>query len=64
MYVCGGNLHLFCGQNTDSEEEVQPVQKSKKPPEKKVSAPKLGKALKRHPVVYISETGKEEINHY
>ncbi|XP_054019968.1 replication factor C subunit 1 [Dryobates pubescens] len=46
--------------DSDSEEEVQPVQKSKKPPEIKAAAPKLGKVLKRDPVVYISETDEED----
>lgn len=48
---------MSCAQNTDSEEELQSVQKSKKSPEKKAAAPKLGKVLKRDPVVYISESG-------
>lgn len=48
---------MCCGQNTDSEEEVQSVRKSKKSPEKKAAASKPGKVLKRDPVVYISETG-------
>ncbi|KFP81624.1 Replication factor C subunit 1, partial [Apaloderma vittatum] len=43
-------------QNTDSEEEVQSVKKSKKPSEKEAAPSKLGKVLKRDPVVYISET--------
>ncbi|KGL93187.1 Replication factor C subunit 1, partial [Charadrius vociferus] len=42
--------------DSDSEEEVQPVKKSKKPSEKKAATSKLGKVLKRDPVVYISET--------
>lgn len=48
---------MCCGQNTDSEEEVQSVKKSKKPSEKKAATSKLGKVLKQHPVVYVSETG-------
>uniref|UniRef100_A0A8C0AMY6 Replication factor C subunit 1 n=1 Tax=Buteo japonicus TaxID=224669 RepID=A0A8C0AMY6_9AVES len=44
----------------DSEEEVQSVKKSKKPPEKKAATSKLGKVLKQHPVVYISETDEED----
>ncbi|KAM9660947.1 replication factor C subunit 1 isoform 1-T1 [Morphnus guianensis] len=43
--------------DSDSEEEVQSVKKSKKPSEKKAATSKLGKVLKQHPVVYISETG-------
>uniref|UniRef100_A0A8D2QK20 Replication factor C subunit 1 n=1 Tax=Zonotrichia albicollis TaxID=44394 RepID=A0A8D2QK20_ZONAL len=54
------NLHLCCGQNTDSEEEVQSVKKSKKSPEKKAAASKPGKVLKRDPVVYISETDEDD----
>uniref|UniRef100_A0A8U8B5C4 Replication factor C subunit 1 n=1 Tax=Geospiza parvula TaxID=87175 RepID=A0A8U8B5C4_GEOPR len=54
------NLHLCCGQNTDSEEEVQSVKKSKKSPEKKAAASKSGKVLKRDPVVYISETDEDD----
>ncbi|KFZ56599.1 Replication factor C subunit 1, partial [Antrostomus carolinensis] len=42
--------------DSDSEEEVQSVKKSKKLSEKKAATSKLGKGLKRHPVVYISET--------
>lgn len=48
---------MCCGQNTDSEEGVQSVKKSKKPSEKKAATSKLGKVLKQHPVVYVSETG-------
>lgn len=33
------------------------MKKSKKPSEKKAASSKLGKVLKRDPVVYISETG-------
>ena len=33
------------------------MKKSKKPSEKKAATSKLGKVLKRDPVVYISETG-------
>ncbi|EOA93374.1 Replication factor C subunit 1 [Anas platyrhynchos] len=42
--------------DSDSEEEVQSVKKSKKPSEKKAATSKLGKVLKQHPVVYVSET--------
>ncbi|KFQ81902.1 Replication factor C subunit 1, partial [Phoenicopterus ruber ruber] len=42
--------------DSDSEEEVQSVKKSKKPSEKKAATSKLGKVLKQDPVVYISET--------
>uniref|UniRef100_A0A8C0ZJM6 Replication factor C subunit 1 n=1 Tax=Cyanistes caeruleus TaxID=156563 RepID=A0A8C0ZJM6_CYACU len=54
------NIHLCCGQNTDSEEEVQSVKKSKKSPEKKAATSKLGKVLKQDPVVYISETDEDD----
>lgn len=57
MYVCSRNLHLWCVQNTDSEEEVQSVKKSKKESEKKAATSKRDKVLKQDPVVYISETG-------
>ncbi|KFO80382.1 Replication factor C subunit 1, partial [Cuculus canorus] len=46
--------------DSDSEEEVQPVKKSKKPSEKKAATSKLGKVLKQDPVVYISETDEED----
>ncbi|XP_075276823.1 replication factor C subunit 1 isoform X1 [Opisthocomus hoazin] len=46
--------------DSDSEEEVQSVKKSKKPSEKKAATSKLGKVLKRDPVVYISETDEED----
>ncbi|PKU35194.1 replication factor c subunit 1 [Limosa lapponica baueri] len=46
--------------DSDSEEEVQPVKKSKKPSENKAAASKLGKVVKRDPVVYISETDEED----
>ncbi|KFO10864.1 Replication factor C subunit 1, partial [Balearica regulorum gibbericeps] len=42
--------------DSDSEEEVQSVKKSKKPSERKTATSKLGKVLKQDPVVYISET--------
>uniref|UniRef100_A0A8C9FB15 Replication factor C subunit 1 n=1 Tax=Pavo cristatus TaxID=9049 RepID=A0A8C9FB15_PAVCR len=58
--VHGRNVHSCCGQNTDSEEEVQSVKKTKKPSEKKAATPKLGKVLKQHPVVYVSETDEED----
>uniref|UniRef100_A0A8C3U455 Replication factor C subunit 1 n=1 Tax=Catharus ustulatus TaxID=91951 RepID=A0A8C3U455_CATUS len=54
------NTHLSCAQNTDSEEELQSVQKSKKTPEKKAAASKLGKVLKQDPVVYISESDEDD----
>uniref|UniRef100_A0A8C2U6F4 Replication factor C subunit 1 n=1 Tax=Coturnix japonica TaxID=93934 RepID=A0A8C2U6F4_COTJA len=54
------NVHLCYGQNTDSEEEVPSVKKPKKPLEKTAAAPKLGKGLKQHPVVYVSETDEED----
>lgn len=59
--VYGRNVHLFCGQNTDSEEEVQSVKKTKKASEKKAAAPKLGQVPKQHPVVYVSETGNGNV---
>ncbi|XP_065489219.1 replication factor C subunit 1 [Caloenas nicobarica] len=46
--------------DSDSEEEVQSAKKSKKPSEKKAATSKLGKVLKRDPVVYISETDEED----
>ncbi|XP_069712280.1 replication factor C subunit 1 [Phaenicophaeus curvirostris] len=46
--------------DSDSEEEVQSVKKSKKTPEKKAATSKLGKVLKQDPVVYISETDEED----
>nr|XP_013041457.2 replication factor C subunit 1 isoform X5 [Anser cygnoides] len=46
--------------DSDSEEEVQSVKKSKKPSEKKAATPKLGKVLKQHPVVYVSETDEDD----
>ncbi|XP_009278447.1 PREDICTED: replication factor C subunit 1 [Aptenodytes forsteri] len=46
--------------DSDSEEEVQSVKKSKKPSEKKAATSKLGKVLKQDPVVYISETDEED----
>ncbi|KAF4790402.1 Replication factor C subunit 1 [Turdus rufiventris] len=46
--------------DSDSEEELQSVQKSKKSPEKKAAASKLGKVLKRDPVVYISESDEDD----
>ncbi|OPJ71031.1 replication factor C subunit 1 [Patagioenas fasciata monilis] len=46
--------------DSDSEEEVQSAKKSKKPSEKKEVTSKLGKVLKRDPVVYISETDEED----
>ncbi|XP_064918690.1 replication factor C subunit 1 [Columba livia] len=46
--------------DSDSEEEVQSAKKSKKPSEKKAVTSKLGKVLKRDPVVYISETDEED----
>ncbi|NXL95687.1 RFC1 factor, partial [Alectura lathami] len=46
--------------DSDSEEEVQSVKKPKKPSEKKAAAPKLGKVLKQHPVVYVSETDDDD----
>ena len=59
--VHGRNVHLCCCQNTDSEEEVQSVKKTKKPSEKKAATPELGKVLKQHPVVYVSETGNGNV---
>lgn len=59
--VYGRNIYLCCGQNTDSEEEVQSVKKTKKTSEKKAATPKLGKVLKQHPVVYVSETGNGNV---
>lgn len=55
--LCDLLKSVCCGQNTDSEEEVPSVKKSKKPPEKKADVSKPGKVQKRDPVVYISETG-------
>ncbi|XP_021252676.1 replication factor C subunit 1 isoform X2 [Numida meleagris] len=46
--------------DSDSEEEVQSVKKAKKPSEKKAATPKLGKVLKQHPVVYVSETDEDD----
>uniref|UniRef100_A0A8C3TZH5 Replication factor C subunit 1 n=1 Tax=Catharus ustulatus TaxID=91951 RepID=A0A8C3TZH5_CATUS len=46
--------------DSDSEEELQSVQKSKKTPEKKAAASKLGKVLKQDPVVYISESDEDD----
>ncbi|XP_064305374.1 replication factor C subunit 1 [Phalacrocorax carbo] len=46
--------------DSDSEEEVQSVKKSKKTPEKKAATSKLGKVRKQDPVVYISETDEED----
>ncbi|XP_075356062.1 replication factor C subunit 1 isoform X1 [Mycteria americana] len=46
--------------DSDSEEEVQSVKKSKKPSEKKAATSKLGKVLKQDPVAYISETDEED----
>ncbi|XP_065593183.1 replication factor C subunit 1 isoform X1 [Cyrtonyx montezumae] len=46
--------------DSDSEEEVQSVKKAKQPTEKKVAAPKPGKVLKQHPVVYVSETDEDD----
>ncbi|XP_074678460.1 replication factor C subunit 1 isoform X3 [Strix aluco] len=46
--------------DSDSEEEMQSVKKSKKPSEKKAATSKLGKVLKQDPVVYISETDEED----
>ncbi|XP_010135025.1 PREDICTED: replication factor C subunit 1, partial [Buceros rhinoceros silvestris] len=46
--------------DSDSEEEVQSVKKSKKPSEKKADISKPGKVQKRDPVVYISETDEED----
>ncbi|KAM6261652.1 replication factor C subunit 1 [Porphyrio hochstetteri] len=46
--------------DSDSEEEVQSVKKSKKPSEKKAATSKLAKGLKQDPVVYISETDEED----
>uniref|UniRef100_A0A8B9VRD3 Replication factor C subunit 1 n=1 Tax=Anas zonorhyncha TaxID=75864 RepID=A0A8B9VRD3_9AVES len=46
--------------DSDSEEEVQSVKKSKKPSEKKAATSKLGKVLKQHPVVYVSETDDDD----
>ncbi|NXC47618.1 RFC1 factor, partial [Penelope pileata] len=46
--------------DSDSEEEVQSVKKAKKPPEKKAATPKLGKVVKQHPVVYVSDTDEED----
>lgn len=55
--LCDLLKSVCCGQNADSEEEVQSVKKSKKPSEKKADASKPGKGQRRDPVVYISETG-------
>ncbi|XP_061848332.1 replication factor C subunit 1 isoform X2 [Colius striatus] len=46
--------------DSDSEEEVQSVKKSKKPSEKNAATSKPGRVLKRDPVVYISETDEED----
>uniref|UniRef100_A0A8C5X1K6 Replication factor C subunit 1 n=1 Tax=Malurus cyaneus samueli TaxID=2593467 RepID=A0A8C5X1K6_9PASS len=46
--------------DSDSEEEVQSLKKSKKTPEKKTATSKLGRVLKQDPVVYISETDEED----
>ncbi|XP_025949504.1 replication factor C subunit 1 isoform X1 [Dromaius novaehollandiae] len=46
--------------DSDSEEEVQSVKKSKKPSEKEAAASKLGKVLKQDPVVYVSETDEDD----
>ncbi|NWI19906.1 RFC1 factor, partial [Crypturellus soui] len=46
--------------DSDSEEEVQSVKKSKKPLEKKAATSKLGKVLKQDPVVYVSETDEDD----
>lgn len=40
------------------------MKKSKKPSEKKAATSKLGRVLKQHPVVYISETGNGRIHNY
>nr|XP_028601072.1 replication factor C subunit 1 isoform X1 [Podarcis muralis] len=45
--------------DSDSEEEVQVVKKSKKPPDRKQSS-RPDKILKKDPVVYVSETDEEE----
>ncbi|XP_063166845.1 replication factor C subunit 1 [Candoia aspera] len=45
--------------DSDSEEEVQLIKKSKKPPERKLSS-KPDKLLKKDPVVYVSETDEDE----
>lgn len=37
------------------------MKKTKKPSEKKAATPKLGKVLKQHPVVYVSETGNGNV---
>ncbi|KFQ26889.1 Replication factor C subunit 1, partial [Mesitornis unicolor] len=46
--------------DSDSEEEVQSVKKSKKLSEKKAATSKLGKVLRRDPVVHISESDEED----